>query len=248
MAKKDLLYLTQKVLSAIDGDSVTDIYATEESEQVADIIIDTYEYMISNNPLEELESLVKFDSLSDNTKPNYLLKPENVDKVKTVRYRHVREDGYDEGYVELQYMSPKAFLDHISQRSLNNDDVIEVVDHSGVSLPIDKTLNPTYFTSFDDTHIVTDSYLSTVDTVLQASKTLAYGTLERTLHKENNAVPFLDSNQFSLLLEDAKSTAKLQLREMADPKAEQRVRKQTIKQNKYSSNFEVDGAYPVIGR
>ena len=53
--------------------------------------------------------------------------------------------------------------------------VLKVTDPTNITINILKNKCPQYFTSFDDVTMVFDSYLATLDSTLQASKTQCHG-------------------------------------------------------------------------
>jgi len=71
-----------------------------------------------------------------------------------------------------------------------------------------------------------DSYDSTVDSVLQSSKTRVMGTKVPTFSITNSFVPDIDHNYFPLLINESKSVAMSILKGAPDPKVEQAARRQ----------------------
>jgi len=100
------------------------------------------------------------------------------------------------------------------------------LDNSGVEMLIFNNQPPAYWTSFDDTHIVTDSYNAAVETTLRKSKTqcIAY-VFDEWVH-EDSAIPIIPMDAFSALLEEAKSTAFMNVKQMPNQKAEQKASRQ----------------------
>mgnify|MGYP000149502562 CR=1 FL=1 len=62
---------------------------------------------------------------------------------------------------------------------------------------------PSFYTSFDDEHIVMDSYKSSVETTLQNSKTQAYGVVYPTFTISDTFTPDLDDTLFPYSKGDA---------------------------------------------
>ena len=84
---------------------------------------------------------------------------------------------------------------------------------------------PTYWTSFDDVYIVTDSYDIGVDTTLQKSKSQALAVIEPAFVMEDSFVADLPTDAFTALIEEAKSTAFMSLKQMVNQKSEQKAQR-----------------------
>ncbi len=108
----------------------------------------------------------------------------------------------------------------------DNDNVIEVTDFSGSKLLITNNQPPMYWTSFDDTYIVCDSYDADVDSTLQNSKTQCLAYVETVWEHTDEFVPNLPAEAFAALEEEAKSTAFITLKQMVNTKAEQKSARQ----------------------
>ena len=79
---------------------------------------------------------------------------------------------------------------------------------------------------FDDYYLVTDSYDKAVDDTLQKEKTQCLGYLHPTWVHEDDAIPNLPPEAFSALLAEVKSTAFVEVKQMANQKAEQKSARQ----------------------
>jgi hypothetical protein len=97
--------------------------------------------------------------------------------------------------------------------------------NSSISLAIFNDRMPTYYTSFDDLHVVLNAYDAAIDTTLQESKTMAYGTVYPTFTIADNFVPDLDDTMMPFLLAEAKSTCFSLFKSGSDPKIEQAARR-----------------------
>lgn len=85
---------------------------------------------------------------------------------------------------------------------------------------------PSLATVISNFWVLFDSYDSTQDTTLQSSKTLCYGQIVPTFQLTDNFVPFLDDQQFPLLLNEAKSLAFYELKQQTHTKADQEIQRQ----------------------
>jgi len=226
MAKHTLLYIVQQVLNDLDSDEVNSIDDTIESQQVANIVRDCYEEIISNRNWPHLKKLVQFDSLADLNKPTYLKLPENVKEVVFFKYdkRTVDKDYLQSRMVEYKY--PDEFLKYVEGRKETDENSMLITDFSGSQFVIKTNQAPEFWTSFDDSYIVCDAYDSTVDDTLKSAKTQVMAVVEPTWVHLDGAVPDLPSEAFSLLIAESKSTAALKIKQATDQKAEQQSKRQ----------------------
>lgn len=226
MAKSTLLEITQNILNDLDSDEVNSIDDTVESQQVANIIKSCYKEMISNRNWPHLKKLVQLESAGDITKPNYLKIPNGMKELLFFEYDKRRTGQTRSVTQEVKYKEPDAFLRYTSQRNSDLDTVIEVIDFSGTKILSINNQPPTYWTSFDDEYLITDSYDAAVDATLQKSKTQCLAYIETEWVHTDDAIPNLPDEAFSALEEEAKSTAFLVLKQMANQKAEQKASRQ----------------------
>lgn len=222
--KKTLLEIVQDILNDLDSDFVNSIDDTVESQQVAQIVKSTYTEMMSNRNWPHLKKLVQLDSLSDVNKPVYFKLPDNTKQLEKVEYDVKKLLVDNSEYKSITYKDPEAFLKIVSNRK--NENKQEVVDFSGVSLSIYNNKLPDYYTSFDDVHIIMDSFDTSINTTLIKAKTRCIAYLMPTWVHEDSAIPDLPDEAFSALIEEAKSSAFYSLKQMANQKAEQRASRQ----------------------
>lgn len=224
--KRTLLELVQSILNDMDSDEVNSINDTVESQQVANIIKTCYNEMISNRNWPHLRKLMQLDSLSDLNKPNYLQVPKGLKELVFFKY-DVHLLGQEHTVLaDVQYKQPDDFLRYVSSRNSLMSFVDEIIDFSGSKLMIINNKAPQYWTSFDDRYIVTDSYNADVEDTLQTSKTQCLAYMEPKWVHTDDAVPDLPSEAFAALEEEAKSTAFVNLKQMANQKAEQKASRQ----------------------
>lgn len=234
MAKMTNLEMVQNILSAMDSDNVNSISDTVESDQVATILKETYFDLINNVlTLPEHEEIVRLEALGDVNKPNYLKLQDTIKEICLLRYNNITTTNTDTNYEDLTFLYPSEFQKRFNGRTESDSNITAVTDFSGVTLLIQTDKKPEYYTTFDDQYIICDSYDSSVDSTLQNSKTFCLGILEPTWTHTDSFVPDLDANVFPLLLEEAKATCFVNLKQVSNGKAEQKSRRQlTQLQNK----------------
>jgi hypothetical protein len=226
MAKKTLLKIVQDILSDMDADNVNSIDDTIESQQVAQIVESTYYEMLGNRNWPHLGKVIQLDSLSDLAKPNYLKLPDNLKELSFFKYEKQKQDETKIVLHDVIYKEPDSFLRFVSARNSDNDNVQVVNDFGGTKLLIFNDKAPSYWTSFDDTHLVTDSYDSAVESTLQSSKSQCQAYIIPSFTQSNSFIPDLPIDAFPALIEEAKSTAFFVLKQMVNTKAEQKASRQ----------------------
>jgi len=221
--KTTLLELVQSILSDMDSEAVNSISDSVEAQQVASVIEDTYYNIISNRDIPELKRIITLTSLSDSTRPTHFKYPENVKQLEEIRYNIALSGGVT--YAVVPFIDP---LEFIARQSTDEDAtaIIQVpdVDTSAVFLIRNDTM-PTYYTSFDDEHIVFNAYDASVEAIMQASKTMAYGTVYPTFSITDAFEPHLDDNMMPYLLAESKSVCFSLFKSGSDPKVEQAARR-----------------------
>ena len=221
--KTTLLELVQSILSDMDSEAVNSISDSVEAQQVASVIEDTYYNIISNRDIPELKRIITLTSLSDSTRPTHFKYPENVKQLEEIRYNIALSGGVT--YAVVPFIDP---LEFIARQSTDEDAtaIIQVpdVDTSAVFLIRNDTM-PTYYTSFDDEHIVFNAYDASVESIMQASKTMAYGTVYPTFSITDAFEPHLDDNMMPYLLAESKSVCFSLFKSGSDPKVEQAARR-----------------------
>lgn len=217
-----LLEMTQKILNDMDGEEINSIGDTDESTQIANIIEDTFYNIVSNRLIPEHQQLIQLTSLSQSARPTHFKYPTNATAITHVWY-DTSSDGSLE-YTTVDWVEPELFFKRTDGRSADYDSVLDV--NAGTTLRIQNNKPPTFYTSFDDEHIVMDSYDSSVSSTLQASKSRAMGTVTPTFSIADGFTPDIDANYFPLLLAESKSVCMSLLKGGSDPKVEQAARRQ----------------------
>lgn len=240
-----LLEMTQSILSDLDSEMVNSINDSVEAMQIASVIQDTYFNLVSARAIPELKQLLTITSLSDNTRPTHFIYPVDCKEIETLFY-NVSEVGGVE-YREIYYVTPGEFFRRSPSSGGSNALVVTDVD-STTKLVIANDKHPTFYTSFDDEHIVMDAYKSSVETTLQESKTRAYGTVYPSFTISDSFEPDLDKALLPYLLAEAKSACFSLFKSGSDPKIEQAARrmKSYIQNDQYRTKQE--NKRPKYGR
>ena len=246
--KMTLLEMVQDILNDLDSDEVNSIDDTIEAQQVAQIIKTCYFEMMGNRNWPHLRKLMQLEASNDLTKPNYLEIPSIMKEIEQIEYNVVKDDSSKIEYREVQYTYPDVFLRRIAARNSDNTNVELIIDYSGSELLILNDVAPSFYTSFDDTHIVFDSYNKAVDDTLKRSKTRCLAYVHPSWERLNESIPNLPSEAFPALLSEAKRNAFVTLKQMVNQNAEQKA----VRQQRWLSRkaWSVEGGvrYPNYGR
>jgi len=246
--KMSLLEIVVDILNDMDSDEVNSITDTAESLQVAQIVKSTYYAMLSDRNWPHTRRTITFTPLVDVTKPTHLLVPELVKEVLFVNYDKALVTDTRSKYGPIKWKEPDDFLRLSNNLNRDNTNVLEVQDFGGSVFLIRNDTAPCFYTSFDDKHIVCDSYDSVVDNTLQESKVQAMGYVYPLWEMEDDFIPDLPAEAFISLQEEAKSRASLKLRQVADQKAEQESTRQRHWLSRKAWTINGGIKYPDYGR
>lgn len=278
--KQTLLQITQSILSGLSSDEVNSIGDTTESLQVAEIVKQTYFNIISRVDMPMHDQLVQLDPSLDVTQPTVMYIPEGIGKVKWLKYfnTNINVDGttggHDinvdiiptnngiqppvPGYQYVTILPIQQFLDMTSSFNPQENNVSEFIfKSSSNNFPGHYTFyykndkQPQYCTILSNYYVIFDGYDASQDDTLQSSKTQLLGEVIPVFKMEDSFVPNLDEQDFSLLLNEAKSLAFYELKQQPHQKAEQEAKRGWSKVQKNKSMIESPSyfdALPNFGR
>jgi hypothetical protein len=215
MAKKTLLELVQNILSAMDSDEVNSIGDTVESNQVAEIVRETYEDLVSTLSIPERRALSHLEGVADTNRPNYLRIPDNVKEVLWIKYADN----------DLDFLDTETFMKYV----LSYGGSATVTDTNGVSYSIPDNESPKYWTSFDDEYVVFNAYNVDTESTLQSSNSLAFVEFNNDFQLTDSYVPDIDENLFPLLLSESKKASFVNLKQVSNSNEEARSRRQLVR-------------------
>ena len=204
--KLSLLDIVQDILNEMDGDTVNSIDDTVEAQQVAQIVKTTYLEMMANRNWPHLQTGFSCSSFTDVDYPTSLALPENIKELRWIKYNKRTSTDVKDKWDGLTYLQPEDFFTHCAGRDSSASNV-QVVNISGVKLNIRNDVVPTYWTTFNDSSLILDSWDSAVDSVLQTGKNSCWGIKSPQWSGLDNSVPDLPAEAFPALLEEAMSNA-----------------------------------------
>lgn len=221
--KESVLEMVQGLLSAIEGDEVNSIGDTVEADQIARILRDCfYELAVVLN-FPEHESLFELNASGSSLKPTLMTVPENVSKIHWIKYDNRLATDTKADMRDTNFILFEDFIQR--QRSELNEEKISL---HGLDFPVRYASNrhPQWWTSVDDRTIIFDAYNSTIDTTLQASKTMCHGVMYPLFLLQDSFVPDIDASAFPLLKNRAKVRAFYEIKQSPNEEAASETRRQ----------------------
>ncbi len=232
MAQKTLLDIVQGIMSDMDSDNVNKVDDTEESEQVARMILGIYEDMATELDLPPNRKLLELAGATSTTRATEVVLDDRVVELGWVKYNHAAT-GVANDFQEIFYQTPEMFT--LTMQGL--DQTLSTVstyatataDLGGVDIYFKNDKDPTAYTTFDDRILIFDSVDIAVDTSgLAASKLMAYGALHAALALADATVFPIGRQLMSRLVNDSREMAFDLWKEGAPPSVRRkRVRSET---------------------
>lgn len=164
------------------------------------------------------------------------------------------------GYKDIEIMPQDTFLSYINSFDLTQSNVgmyTLTIVNPNTNLPSSFTLKfmndiqPKYCCIISNKYIIFDSYDSTQDSTLQSYKTMAMAWLDPTWQSVDTFIPFLDDQQFPLLLAMAKKRAYYSLKQIDSPVEEREEANQLFAVMKWKSLSDHPSRFqelPAFGR
>ena len=236
--KSNLLQVVQSILSDMDSEDVNTISDTVEAQQVASVVEDTYFNIIAARDIPEHNKLIPLVSLANNAKPTHFTYPARTKQLMRVDYNIGTASAPD--YREIVYVEPLVFIDRMDETAKK----VTTVDQS-VELIVGNDKDPSYYTSFNDNHIIMDAYDVSVEANLASNKTRAFCAIYPTFSQTDSFAIDLDQTLMPLLLAEAKSTCMSLFKGGSDPKVEQAARrlKSYVQNDQYKSKVSTRNQY-----
>lgn len=248
MARLTYLEMVQDILSDMDSDPVSSILDTVESTQVTQIIETTYYNIIDGRDWPQLYQPFRLTESSAST-PTHMTLSNSVIDLKYIKYNVRSSTDTRDRYEEIIFMEPQEFMDMVDARdSSSTTTITQVTDASNIKINVFKDRRPTYFTSFDEDTIIFDAYDSDVETYLKTAKTQCYGKLYPSVSTIDAFYFDLPTDAFTMLLNEAKSTCFLTLKQQQNPKAEQHAITQRRRMSQEAWKIRNGITYPNYGR
>lgn len=232
--------MTQNILSSMNADEVNSISDNAESEQVALICKTVFYDMASELNLPEHNTVFELQASGDNTKPTIMYRPDTAHGIQWVKYNSFTSDFTNDNFRFLTYVPIDKFFDIIHQYQVSDANVVtfnHTVGGDSITFYCRNDHAPCYYSTFDDNTVVFDSYDAEVDTTLQKTKTLCFGSKSEIFTMDDTFVAPFDEQVFALYYNECKALAWAELKETIHNKAEQAIKRQRRSVQKVKDAF-----------
>ena len=164
------------------------------------------------------------------------------------------------GYQDIRILSMEDFFHMLDRLNPTENDVgmftVEIPNQAtGVNdsfvVNYKNDIQPQYCTIVRNYYLLFDSYDNTQDSTLQSNKVMCQAWVDPDFKMVDTFIPFMDDKHFPLLLNDAKSLAFFELKQMPHGKAEQETNKQLFSLMKWKAQHDSPGYFeelPDFGR
>ena len=234
----------------MEEDVVTSYTDTVSSQAVAEIIKNTYDNIISGRDWPHLYKMFKLTSTGTNT-PTRMILPETIMSLEYVKYNKKRPGESRDRFTEIPFVEPQEFMRILDARD-DSDDSIAIVNDPDSQVPLNvyTDRHPTMYTSFSEAALTFDGYYGDVENGarLFTDNTQCYGKLYPNIVMSNSLYFPLPIEAYQMLLEEAKSTAFLTLKQMPNQKAEQHSVTQRRRMSQQAWTIRNGIKYPNYGR
>jgi len=223
--KRTVLDYSQSIASALGSDEFNSISDTPESLQIAECVKTSFYNLASRANLPEQKKPFQLDASTDILEPILMFVPDGVKSIDWIKYFDSTVDTYN--YVTILPM--QQFVDYVNGYNVTdpNVDTLNFTVNSEIfKFNYKNNFTPRYCTVVSNFYVIFDSYNAVVDDTLQSTNTMCYGLFSPVFLMEDTFIPDLDDHQVALLLNEAKSLAFFELKQMPHTKAEQEIKRQ----------------------
>lgn len=228
----NLLKMVQLILSAMDSDEVDSIEDTVESKQVVDVIEVTYNDIVSTIDFPDKWDFFQLQPSLDVTKPTLLSVPDNVGRIEYIQYE-TEDSGSDNlDYRTIRCSDRFEFLRRMDKLFNTADSPTRLYSYDylnddGESFKIQgyNDVQPNYYMTPNNRTIIFDNFDASQGSTIVGARTRCYGMMIPSFVRNDTFVPDLDPRQFTLLLNEAKAQAFIELKQIENTKAEKRAKK-----------------------
>lgn len=224
----NLLRMVQLILSSMESDEVNDISDTVESRMVVDIIEQSYLELYSNLDFPENWDFFELDPSNDPDKPTLMYVPADVAKIEYIRYDFSELGSTKRNFLDVSPLDRRYFFERMSALDAADENVYSYDLLVGADTFDVRGFNdraPVYYTTNNDRTLIFDNYDEKLSNTLVSNKTWCYGMKIPVFRRDNTYEPELPLRQLSLLFNEAKAQAFLELKQIENVKAERRARR-----------------------
>lgn len=237
----NLLKLTQLILSSMDSDEVNSIGDTIESQQIVDIIETTFNDIVSAVDFPSDWDLFQLENFGDATRPTILVIPSNINRIEWVQYDVSATGATARDFVTIKPESRYSFFERMNGLDTAESNVYKfnyAVGAQSFDVRGYKDAWPSSYTTVDNNKLIFDNFKLTEQNTLTGGRTKCYGSIVPTFTRTDAFVPPFDNKHFTILLNEAKSQAWIELKQTQNAKAEQRARRGWVNAERHKSKIE----------
>jgi hypothetical protein len=234
-------------MNDMDGDEVNSIGDTTESQQVANIVKQSYFELMANRNWPHMRTAFNCTAYGSTSQPTSLVLPDNIKELEWIKYNKRKSTDTKDKSEDIVYLQPEEFFNLVAGRD-SSEATVQVVTINGMRLNIKNDKAPQYWTTFDDSVLVCDSWDSAVDSILQTGKNSCWGVRNPSWSHLDGSYPELPDEAFPSLIEEAKSTCFYVLRQTVNEKAEQKATRQARWLSRKAWRAKGGVKYPNYGR
>ncbi len=239
--KYTLLKMVQLILSSMDADEINSINDTVLAQQVVDVIETTYNDLVTTHDFPEHEDFIELEPSLDPSRPTLMKIPEGVIRIDYIDY-DVTETGETEKRFRRLCKQSRSYMYSLYDTIYTDEPNVYSYDFlvGAETFPV-RGYNdrfPEYYSITKNRYIIFDNYDKSEETTLTANRTLCYGKRVPLFERDDDYIPELDPQNFSYFFNEAKSQAFIELKQVQNAKADQRVARA---QARLQRNKHVDG-------
>ena len=222
--------IVQSTLSSMDSDAVETIGETIESQQIAIVAKETFYEIATYQDIPQHIKMTQLDGLQDLTAPTVMRIPTGCVDIANIKYRHTKN-----GRVKMEdidYLHPDDFYNKMWCLDTTADNV-GINEFTGdVTLPYRNDQDPCYWTTFDDEHIIFDSYNKEISDTLFNDASFIRARIIEEFQLEDDYIPDLPAKMFPQYLQQVKELSFFEKKQMANP-LEGQKRKRSEHRNRH---------------
>lgn len=215
VVKRTVLDVINSTLIDMGRTQVNDLGGTPEATKVENICKDMYRHLLTRKLWPYQKKIIRLPAAANNDTPTSFIIPPDVVRLDRISYR-VTEQGRPV-FKEIRYIPPEDFLSYTMRNNWGASSAIEVDLPDGATIFVGTDSDPTCWTSFDDKHVVMDSYDKTKSTTLTETNSRAeVSVLPPWPVGANDFIP-IPGKYLPMYESMVKSAANIKVRQEASP-------------------------------
>lgn len=236
-----LLEVAQEIASSMDADEFNTIGETVESRQIVDSIQATWRDIQQYLELPQYDQLFSLTASGDTTRPTLMYIPDGVKRIDWIKYDNTLDISTGVGTARawrlVRPLMRYEFFERMNSLDTTDTAVYQyslVIGTGTFDIRGRNDFYPSYYTVINDRTVIFDNYPAAIDLTLVANKTEASGLVVPTFSRTDDWIVPLEDNALSHFVNEAKSQAFIDLKQVQNAKADQRARRALVMLGKNS--------------